>query len=74
MGLEYPSSPLRHMIGLVPQLQQAMKQIACSMFGQNGTIRFGRDPKTSALDDRCKSDDLDKLYVVNGSFFPSSPP
>ena len=39
---------------------------------QNGTIRFGRDPKTSALDVNCKAHDLDNLYVVDGSFFPSS--
>jgi choline dehydrogenase-like flavoprotein len=39
---------------------------------QNGTIRFGRDPKASALDVNCKAHDLDNLYVVDGSFFPSS--
>jgi choline dehydrogenase-like flavoprotein len=39
---------------------------------QNGTIRFGRAPKTSALDINCKAHDLDNLYVVDGSFFPSS--
>ena len=38
---------------------------------QNGTIRFGRDPKTSALDLNCKAHDLDNLYVVDGSFFVS---
>jgi choline dehydrogenase-like flavoprotein len=39
---------------------------------QNGTIRFGSDPKTSALDIHCKAHDVDNLYVVDGSFFPSS--
>jgi choline dehydrogenase-like flavoprotein len=39
---------------------------------QNGTIRFGRDPRTSALDVHCKAHDLDNLYVVDGSFFCSS--
>ena len=39
---------------------------------QNGTIRFGRDPETSALDPYCKAHDLDNLYVVDASFFPSS--
>ena len=38
---------------------------------QNGTIRFGHDPKTSALDVNCKAHDLDNLYVVDGSFFVS---
>jgi choline dehydrogenase-like flavoprotein len=39
---------------------------------QNGTIRFGEDPKTSALDRNCKSHEVDNLYVVDASFFPSS--
>ena len=39
---------------------------------QNGTIPFGRDPKTSVLDVNCKAHDLDNLYVVDGSFFVSS--
>jgi len=39
---------------------------------QNGTIRFGRDPQSSALDPTCKAHELDNLYVVDGSFFPSS--
>jgi choline dehydrogenase-like flavoprotein len=39
---------------------------------QNGTIRFGCDPRTSALDPNCKAHELDNLYVVDGSFFPSS--
>jgi choline dehydrogenase-like flavoprotein len=39
---------------------------------QNGTIRFGLDPATSALDVNCKSHEVDNLYVVDGSFFPSS--
>jgi choline dehydrogenase-like flavoprotein len=39
---------------------------------QCGTIRFGRDPRTSALDVNCRAHDLDNLYVVDGSFFPSS--
>ena len=39
---------------------------------QNGTIRFGRDPSTSALDVNCRAHEVDNLYVVDGSFFPSS--
>jgi choline dehydrogenase-like flavoprotein len=39
---------------------------------QNGTIRFGHDPKTSALDLNCRAHQVDNLYVVDGSFFPSS--
>ena len=39
---------------------------------QNGTIRFGRNPQTSALTLDCRAHDIDNLYVVDGSFFPSS--
>jgi choline dehydrogenase-like flavoprotein len=39
---------------------------------QNGTVRFGADPNRSALDPTCKAWELDNLYVVDGSFFPSS--
>lgn len=39
---------------------------------QVGTMRFGDDPKTSVLDTNCKTHDVDNLYVVDGSFFPSS--
>ena len=39
---------------------------------QNGTCRFGNDPKTSVLDINCKAHDLENLYVVDSSFFCSS--
>jgi choline dehydrogenase-like flavoprotein len=39
---------------------------------QNGTLRFGRDPKTSVLDVFCRAHDVENLYVVDASFFPSS--
>jgi choline dehydrogenase-like flavoprotein len=39
---------------------------------QNGTLRFGADPSTSVLDTNCRAHDVDNLYVVDGSFFPSS--
>jgi choline dehydrogenase-like flavoprotein len=39
---------------------------------QNGTLRFGHEAESSVLDVNCKAHDLDNLYVVDGSFFPSS--
>ena len=39
---------------------------------QNGTVRFGRDARSSALDVNCKAHELDNLYVVDASFFVSS--
>jgi choline dehydrogenase-like flavoprotein len=41
------------------------------MSHQNGTLRFGKDPMTSVLDLNCKTHDLDNVYVVDASFFPS---
>ena len=38
---------------------------------QAGTCRFGKDPKSSVLDVNCKAHELDNLYVVDTSFFPS---
>ncbi|HZU46622.1 MAG TPA: GMC family oxidoreductase [Mycobacterium sp.] len=37
-----------------------------------GTCRFGSDPKTSVLDAHNRAHELDNLYVVDASFFPSS--
>jgi len=37
-----------------------------------GTCRFGTDPKTSVLDPQNKAHEVDNLYVVDASFFPSS--
>jgi len=39
---------------------------------QCGTCRFGTDPATSVLDLHCRTHDIDNLYVVDGSFFPSN--
>jgi choline dehydrogenase-like flavoprotein len=38
---------------------------------QAGTARFGTDPKSSVLDVNCKAHELDNLYLVDSSFFPS---
>jgi choline dehydrogenase-like flavoprotein len=40
---------------------------------QAGTIRMGIDPSTSVLDTSCRSHDVENLYVVDSSFFPSLP-
>lgn len=38
---------------------------------QAGTVRFGHDPATSVLDVDCRAHEVDNLYVVDTSFFPS---
>jgi choline dehydrogenase-like flavoprotein len=39
---------------------------------QCGTCRFGSNPTTSVLDLNCRTHEIDNLYVVDGSFFPSN--
>ena len=38
---------------------------------QAGTCRFGTDPAASALNTNCRAHELNNLYVVNTSVFPS---
>ncbi len=38
---------------------------------QCGTARMGTDPATSVLDINCRTHEIDNLYVVDSSFFPS---
>ena len=39
---------------------------------QCGTLVFGHDPRTSVLDQWCRTHDVENLFVVDASFFPSS--
>jgi choline dehydrogenase-like flavoprotein len=38
----------------------------------SGTCRFGNDPKTSVLNKNNRCHDVENLYVIDASFFPSS--
>jgi choline dehydrogenase-like flavoprotein len=44
---------------------------AAGVAHQAGTCRFGTDASSSVLDPDCKAHELDNLYVVDTSFFPS---
>jgi choline dehydrogenase-like flavoprotein len=50
-------------------MQQSIPVAGCAH--QAGTCRFGADPSSSVLDLNCKAHELDNLYVVDTSFFPS---
>jgi choline dehydrogenase-like flavoprotein len=39
---------------------------------QCGTLCFGTDPRSSVLDPFCRTHDVENLFVVDASFFPSS--
>jgi choline dehydrogenase-like flavoprotein len=57
----------------IPRWSVLSQQIPLAGIAHNcGTVRFGTDPRRSALDPNCKAHDLDNLYVVDASFFPSS--
>jgi choline dehydrogenase-like flavoprotein len=54
--------------GVFPRSDMPIQVVA----HQCGTCRFGEDPKTSVLDLNCRAHEVDNLYVVDSSFFPSS--
>jgi choline dehydrogenase-like flavoprotein len=57
----------------VPRWLVFSQQVPLAGIAHNcNTVRFGTDPARSALDINCKAHDLDNLYVVDTSFFPSS--
>ena len=39
---------------------------------QHGTARMGDDPDASVLDRNCRAHEVDNLYVIDGSSFPTS--
>jgi len=70
-------------VDILKQVDRAEHTIPFSLYPRNaiplpavghqcGTCRFGDDPDTSVLDLNCRTHDVDNLYVVDGSFFPSS--
>jgi choline dehydrogenase-like flavoprotein len=72
-------SKLQHHLGhlgmhhhLLPRKLYLGKQLGIEATAhQAGTVRFGTDPQSSALDLDCKAHELDNLYVVDASFMPS---
>jgi choline dehydrogenase-like flavoprotein len=57
---------------LVPRFAYMKNDIpVAGVAHQVGTCRFGADPANSVLDANCKTHELDNLYVVDTSFFPS---
>jgi choline dehydrogenase-like flavoprotein len=57
---------------LIPRTTYLKNEIGIAgVAHQAGTARFGTDPATSVLDVDCKAHELDNLYVVDTSFFPS---
>jgi choline dehydrogenase-like flavoprotein len=58
--------------GLIPRHAYLKNEIpVAGVAHQAGTCRFGSDPATSVLDANCRAHEVDNLYVVDTSFFPS---
>ena len=77
MASSLPTDPLLQHLGadrhLLPRNLFVGQRIPLAgVAHQSGTIRFGDDRRTSALDRNCKAHDVDNLYVADASFFPSS--
>ena len=64
LGMEKQGSLARH-----AYMKNEIPVAGCAH--QAGTCRFGTDPASSVLDVNCKAHELDNLYVVDTSFFPS---
>jgi choline dehydrogenase-like flavoprotein len=65
--------PMQCHATVIPRWSVLDQQIPLAGIAHNcGTARFGTDPADSVLDVDCKAHDLDNLYVVDTSFFPSS--
>jgi len=45
---------------------------ATATFLVHGTCRAGTDPRTSVLDEYCRAHEVPNLFVVDGSFMPTS--
>jgi len=58
-----------HLFGRFAYMKNDIPVAGCAH--QAGTCRFGTDPKTSALNVDCRAHEVDNLYVVDTSVFPS---
>jgi choline dehydrogenase-like flavoprotein len=58
-----------HLIHRFAYMKNVIPVAGCAH--QAGTCRFGNDPATSVLNSDCRAHELDNLYVVDTSVFPS---
>jgi choline dehydrogenase-like flavoprotein len=55
-----------------PDSTEELSHTGETMILQHGTCRMGKDPATNVLDKFCRSHEVPNLYVVDGSFMPTS--
>ena len=58
-----------HLFGRFAYMKNEIPVAGCAH--QAGTCRFGADPATSAVNVDCRAHEVDNLYVVDTSVFPS---
>ena len=58
--------------GLGMHIQYVHSHNTANTTHQCGTACFGTDPAVSVLDPYCRTHDVENLFVVDASFFPSS--
>jgi choline dehydrogenase-like flavoprotein len=58
-----------HLVHRFAYMKNDIPEAGCAH--QAGTCRFGSDPADSVLNSDCRAHELDNLYVVDTSFFPS---
>ena len=58
-----------HLVHRFAYMKTEIPEAGCAH--QAGTCRFGADPATSVLDTNCRAHEVENLYVVDTSFFPS---
>jgi choline dehydrogenase-like flavoprotein len=56
----------------LPVRLMKLAHIPWNIAHQVGTCRFGTSPKNSVLDRHCRAHELDNLFVLDGSFMPTS--
>jgi choline dehydrogenase-like flavoprotein len=75
----YRAKLMKHLF--LPAMRRIPASAAVAMVAKNekrhvahqvGTCRFGIDPATSALDRNCRLHHMDNLYILDGSFMPTS--
>ena len=81
--LEYKPNNLQAHKRLVTETKRILKRLgywlvvthshgSTNTTHQCGTLCFGTDPRSSVLDPFCRTHDVENLFVVDASFFPSS--
>jgi choline dehydrogenase-like flavoprotein len=81
--LQYQPNNLRAHARLVVEMKRILRRLGFwvvmahshrdrNTTHQCGTLCFGTDPRSSVLDPYCRTHDVENLFVVDASFFPSS--